>query len=142
MLVLGRTHGDLNVHNILLPADPTAYRLVDLGEFDTAAPLARDPMHLLLPIAAKWIATVDPSLVGHDLAQAIVPSRNHRPPRKVGRFVKVSREMHGALQRWAAGSGNGDLWAEQSLLSPVRVLWVGRTRRRANRKSRSPVIHR
>ncbi|MFI7578426.1 hypothetical protein [Micromonospora sp. NPDC049497] len=119
MIVLGRAHGDLNVNNVLLPADPAAYRLVDLGEFDTAAPLARDPMHLLLSIAAKWIATVDWSLVGHDLAQAIVPIRNHQPPRGVGRFAKVSREMHGALQRWAASSGIGDIWAEQSLLSLI-----------------------
>ncbi|MEU9740164.1 hypothetical protein AB0E12_13350 [Micromonospora chersina] len=119
VIVLGRAHGDLNVHNILLPADPAAYRLVDLGEFDTVAPLARDPMHLLLSIAAKWIATVDSSLVGHDLAQAIVPTQHYQPPKKVGRFAKVSREMHGALKRWADSSGNGDLWAEQSLLSLI-----------------------
>ncbi|SNY25367.1 hypothetical protein [Paractinoplanes atraurantiacus] len=129
MIVRGRAHGDLNVQNILLPADPASYQLVDLGEFDTAAPLARDPMHLLLSIVAKWIARVDPLLVGHDLAQAIVPTRNYQPPKKVGRFAKTSREMHGALQRWAADSGNGDLWAEQSLLSLIAAAlrFAGRT---------------
>lgn len=116
-IVRGRAHGDLNVHNILLPDEWSRYQLVDLGAFDEAAPLARDPMHLLLSVAAKWI--VNRELVGRDLAEAIVPIRNHRAPERVGRFAKVSRTLHDALRDWAGTSGYGDLWAEQSLLALI-----------------------
>ena len=39
-IVRGRAHGDLNVNNILLPRKWDRYQLVDLGDFDEAAPLA------------------------------------------------------------------------------------------------------
>ncbi|HEY0639821.1 MAG TPA: hypothetical protein VGD67_19415 [Pseudonocardiaceae bacterium] len=118
-IIRGRAHGDLNLHNILLPDKWKRYQLVDLGEFDTAAPLARDPMHLLLSVTAKWIATVDRRLVGRDLAEAVVPITHYRPPARVSRFATVSRKLHNALQEWARTNGHGDAWAEQSLLALI-----------------------
>ena len=54
----GVLHGDLNLGNVLMPVDPPRpreYKLIDLGRFSPTAPLARDPMHLLLSIAIEWL---------------------------------------------------------------------------------------
>jgi len=116
----GRAHRDLHAWNILLsldPFEPNNYRLIDLEYFSSAAPLARDPMILLLSIAKEWMRGIKAgSLPSRELIRVIVndPSSGSVLPT----HQKASREIHAVGYRWAAEqASSGDDWTAQSLLS-------------------------
>ncbi|MFF7446004.1 MULTISPECIES: phosphotransferase [unclassified Streptomyces] len=54
----GRAHGDLNLGNILVPTGggTKSFVLIDLARYSEAAPLARDPIQLLLHVVADRLA--------------------------------------------------------------------------------------
>ena len=117
----GRAHGDLNLGNVLMPVDPPRpeeYKLIDLGGFSPKAPLARDPMHLLLSIAIEWLKSgINPGTrLSRTLIDLIV-----RPGARTTEeeCQKVSQEIHAAGHSWAARKGLGDDWTRQSMLSLV-----------------------
>ena len=61
--LVGHTHGDLHVENILVPVIDDVvradrYRLIDLSAFDPAAPLTRDLATLLVSILAHQVGTL------------------------------------------------------------------------------------
>jgi hypothetical protein len=61
--LLGRAHGDLHTGNILVPVttltDDALFRLVDLANYDSHAPLARDPTGMLLGIVVRVLRYLD-----------------------------------------------------------------------------------
>jgi hypothetical protein len=126
----GRAHGDLNLGNVLMPVNPPRpeeYKLIDLGRFSPKAPLARDPMHLLLSIAIEWLKSgINPGTrLSQTLIDVIVRPGAQTTEQE---YQKVSQEIHGAGHSWAARKGLGDDWTRQSLLSLVGcgMLYAGR----------------
>jgi len=127
----GRAHGDLNLGNVLMPVDPPRpreYKLIDLGRFSPKAPLARDPMHLLLSIAIEWLkGGITPGTpLSRTLIKVIVSPRAQTTEKEC---QKVSRAIHEAGRSWAARTRSlGDDWTRQSLLSLVGcgMLYAGR----------------
>jgi hypothetical protein len=60
LILRGRAHGDLHLGNVFLPMragaiDADAYRLIDVSAFAERAPLAHDPLHLLLAIIGRHL---------------------------------------------------------------------------------------
>jgi hypothetical protein len=53
-LLVGKAHGDLSGRNILIPSistvQPSNFELIDYDHYTEDAPLARDPMHLLVTL--------------------------------------------------------------------------------------------
>ena len=126
----GRAHGDLNLGNVLMPVDPPRpeeYKLIDLGGFSPKAPLARDPMHLLLSIAVEWLKSgINPGTqLSRMLIDVIVRPGAQTTEKE---YQEVSQAIHGAGHKWAAAKGLGDDWTRQSLLSLVGcgMLYAGR----------------
>jgi hypothetical protein len=127
----GRAHGDLNLGNVLMPVDPPRpreYKLIDLGGFSPKAPLARDPMHLLLSIAVEWLkGGITPGTpLSRTLIKVIVSPRAQTTEKEC---QKVSRAIHETGRSWAAKTRSlGDDWTRQSLLSLVGcgMLYAGR----------------
>ena len=122
-MLCGCAHGDLNMRNILLPIEPLEpdeYKLIDLGEYADDAPLARDPMILLLSIALEWVLggiTLESNL-SRSLIRAIVDP-DGRIDAEVKPYQEVSRSIHMAGRTWAEKNGWGEDWTRQSLLSLI-----------------------
>ncbi|WP_157254508.1 AAA family ATPase [Nonomuraea typhae] len=121
-IATGRAHGDLSGRNIMLRMHPEplpgAYKLIDLDRFDTDAPLARDPMHLLVALAMDLLA--EDSLheaARHDLVGAIVDPQAGTSTGIVRRFGEISAAIHEGPMRWARRSGHGQDWRVQSMLA-------------------------
>lgn len=122
-MLRGCAHGDLHMRNILLPIEPLEpdeYKLIDLGEYADDAPLARDPMNLLLSIALEWIfgGITFESKLSRSLIKAIV-NPDGRIDAEVKPYQEVSRSIHVAGRIWAEQNGWGEDWTRQSLLSLV-----------------------
>jgi hypothetical protein len=123
VVVRGRTHGDLNVRNILVHDDPgpaeAKFKLVDVGGFSADGPLARDAAHLLLSIATVW-ATSGSGVDLRTLAQAVVPGRRLDP--SAGRFRADSTAILDSVTSWIRETfGIGEDWDRQRLLALVAV---------------------
>lgn len=97
-LLTGNAHGDLSSRNILIPADPDVrsdgFQLIDYDHFSRAAPLARDPMHLLVGLALDDFA--DRGAVRQEIIKAIVNPGEPGISNEVGDFVKISAAIHNA----------------------------------------------
>jgi hypothetical protein len=114
----GRAHGDLHLHNILIPVNPpeaAQYKLIDLGGYSSKAPLARDPMHFLLAISLDWMLNgISPgSSLSRALIDITVKPRGRNTEKE---YQVVSQAIHEAGREWAAATGWGKEWTEQSLL--------------------------
>ncbi|MFC4586279.1 hypothetical protein [Sphaerisporangium corydalis] len=125
----GCAHGDLNTGNVLLRRGRLEeFRLIDLGRFSDDAPLARDPMHLLLAMARRWVEQVKPHSSNRSaLIRAIVTPEEAGSTAVTG-YGAVSQAVHEVGQSWADGKGCGDQWRIESLLSLVGggLLFAGR----------------
>ena len=115
----GRAHGDLHLGNILMPhspLQPAKYILIDLDNYSTDAPLARDPMYLLLSVAADWLREITPgSNTSHQLIDAIVKPPGDIPA--LTEYGKICRAVHEQAYLWGKVGGRGDDWTQQSMLS-------------------------
>lgn len=115
----GRAHGDLHMGNIVLSKDDRSaknFKLIDLGQYDAKAPLARDPMYLLMSIAEHWLTSTKlGSNVSNDLISVIVDRTSHLPETKP--HLEVSKEIYDASYNWTAKTGAGDEWPNQILLA-------------------------
>ncbi|MFI6503797.1 AAA family ATPase [Nonomuraea typhae] len=120
-MVTGRAHGDLSGRNILLPMDPPRpgeYVLIDLDRFDAEAPLARDPMHLLVALAMDLLAARPLDEQDRlDLVEAVADPPGPAGAAPVRRFGEISAAIHDGLVPWARGTGHGKEWREQSVLA-------------------------
>ncbi|MFI6096315.1 hypothetical protein ACIA8G_12210 [Lentzea sp. NPDC051213] len=118
----GLCHGDLHVHNLLVPTKPVidanSYKLLDLGRFTYNGPLARDPMKLLGSIAAEWLPDLAPDTgLRRRLAELIVePDTTSETPPTTG-YRAVSQRIHEASELLALESGAGHDWPRQKLLA-------------------------
>ena len=132
-MLLGRAHGDLNGRNILVPTRPVVqpdrYVLIDLDRFDAAAPLTRDPMHLLVALAMDIFAS--DKLGGSDrrrLVEAIIdPYRT--ASEGLEQFRQISVAVHEGTGEWADGAGYGADWRQQCALSLVAAALMNLGRR-------------
>lgn len=131
-LLVGKAHGDLSGRNILIPSIPDVraddFELIDYDHYSEDAPLARDPMHLLVALALDDFGRLQSA--GPDLIRAIVDPYQVGASGRVGYFREISRDIHEAcVASFPTRVGLGDLWSPQCLLALVGValLRVGRT---------------
>lgn len=122
-LFFGTAHGDLSGRNIFVPTKPSvsakSFVLIDYDRFSERAPLARDPMHLLVAlvldefndIASKWRV---------DLARVLVDPDTRGIPPQIEHIRKLSAAIHMASAPKAA-KGWGWEWTRQCLLSLAGV---------------------
>jgi hypothetical protein len=121
MAVRGNAHGDLHLQNILLPMAPVRaaeFRLIDLSNFAADAPLARDPVHLLL-------STVLPALGQFSAGQkvellsilAALPYEQPEPSLGLEGHHRLALGVYTAGQGAVSASGMADDWADQTALA-------------------------
>ncbi|MCP3785264.1 hypothetical protein NLX85_18015 [Micromonospora sp. A3M-1-15] len=131
-LLVGKAHGDLSGRNILIRSKPKVrsndFELIDYDHYSEDAPLARDPMHLLVALALDDFGRLQSD--GPDLIRAIVDPYQARVSGRVAYFQEISRAVHDAcVASFPTRAGLGNLWSPQCLLALVGValLRVGRT---------------
>ncbi len=131
-LLVGKAHGDLSGRNILIRSKPDVrthtFQLIDYDHYSEDAPLARDPMHLLVALALDDFGRLQSA--GPDLIRAIVDPLRVGSSGRVGYFQEISRAVHEAcVSSFPTRAGLGNLWSPQCLLALVGValLRVGRT---------------
>lgn len=136
-VLLGKAHGDLSSRNILIPAnlrvESSGFHLIDYDHFSQDAPLARDPMHLLVGLALDEFA--DRPAVRGEIIKAIVNPGNPDISPEVGDFALVSAAIHNACaDSFPRRRGLSRHMREQCLLALVGVALrhVGRDRRVKN----------
>jgi tetratricopeptide (TPR) repeat protein len=120
-LLVGKAHGDLNGRNVLIPVKPPkvdadSYVLIDCDRYSDQAPLARDPMHLLVALALDNFdehGTKSRKQIASVLVDPNVSS-------SADRFQKISVAIHGAC-RLQISKGWGSEWDRQCLLSLIGV---------------------
>jgi hypothetical protein len=130
-LTTGLAHGDLHLDNIIVPrrpGDPAAFRLIDLTTFDEAAPLARDPMHLLLSACGPHLPRLDRAARAR-LIQALVNDvADPGLPAPLTAATAAVRE--GGAEAYAAGERTDDWHVERMLaLVAAGLMFVGRAQR-------------
>ncbi|MGW5581064.1 hypothetical protein [Micromonospora chokoriensis] len=131
-LLVGKAHGDLSGRNILIRSKPDvqsdSFELIDYDHYSDDAPLARDPMHLLVSLALDDFDRLQSA--GPEVIRAIVDPYQPGVSGRVAYFQRISRAVHEAcVSSFPTNSGLGDFWAPQCLLALVGValLRVGRT---------------
>ena len=121
MAVLGNAHGDLHLQNILLPMtpiQPEEFRLIDLSGYGADAPLARDPMHLLLSTLLPVLDEFSAGQKGELLTiLARLPYEERAPSLGLqGRYL-LARGVYDAGLSAMTGAGMRDDWADQTALA-------------------------
>ncbi|MFF4730164.1 hypothetical protein ACFY3M_33480 [Streptomyces mirabilis] len=120
-VVHGLAHGDLHLHNALVPLRrgtlcPDAFRLIDLSTFADDAPLTRDVATLMLSVLAERAPT---GLIDeHELAllRHVVDPRDAYVARIVPELALLVDDVHSACTDVASGGWHA-LWSDQLLLS-------------------------
>lgn len=120
-VVHGLAHGDLHLHNALVPLRrgtlrPDAFRLIDLSTFAEDAPLTRDVATLMLSVLAERAPT---GLIDeHELAllRHVVDPRDAYAARIVPELALLVDDLHSACADVASGGWQA-LWSDQLLLS-------------------------
>ncbi|MFD6712517.1 hypothetical protein ACFXA2_04755 [Micromonospora chalcea] len=128
---IGKAHGDLSARNILLQARPEVdndFWLIDYDHFAVDAPLANDPMHLLVALALDDFAEVRSR--GTEYINVIV-NPNAPYSRRIGDFHDISLAIHKAVGSGlsALGKGLGDSWEPQCLVGLIGAALVHLGRR-------------
>lgn len=128
--LVGKAHGDLNGHNIIVRLAPSviadSFTLIDYDRYATKAPLTRDPMHLLVALALEEFKHLKP-LLWPPVAEVLVdPHRTDIAPRYEP-FRQIAQAVYEASVP-PERKGFGDEWAEQCLLGLVGagLLHLGR----------------
>ncbi|GLZ06259.1 hypothetical protein Acsp03_37250 [Actinomadura sp. NBRC 104412] len=121
-LIIGKAHGDLSGRNILVvngskrPADE--YFLIDYDRYSDKAPLARDPMHLLVALTLDRFHQFHPDF-RRALAEVVVAPDTRDTPQAVRHIKKLSEALRTETRGLARAKGMGSQWEEQRLLSLV-----------------------
>jgi len=127
---IGNVHGDLHPGNILIPRDPTGYRLIDLSRFGSNRALAFDPAYLMLTIAACYLPRLAPS-ERDALAELLTdPADGQRTGMPAPGEVLTA--IMAAAGGWAARNALGDEWRRELLLNVLgcALIMTGRDRLR------------
>jgi hypothetical protein len=119
----GKAHGDLHSENVLIPvADRQvpgpSFWLIDLARYESLGPLARDPAHLMLYVAARALPDLTANQADVLLKLLLDPGyeAGHLLP---GWLVAAVTAMHAAGGPWARGRGLGEEWQRQTRLAIV-----------------------
>ena len=140
-VIRGRAHGDLSGRNILVPIDPPqpdGFKLIDLDRYATAAPLARDPMHLLVALAIDRFRDSTPTASEQEaLLKALADPGRSSPSVDPHSFESVVRAVYRGSRRLALQSGYGGDWAAQCQVAVVAaaLMHLGRDLRFSNQTS-------
>jgi hypothetical protein len=132
--LLGPAHGDLQPENILLPMTrrqvrESGYRLIDLSRFAPDAPLARDPMHLLLSIVARHLGRIASPDERDALIRLLVDPDSPSSADHVPTWIhKVTLAITSARPKWVEKSFQPE-WREQTALSLLACALVFTGRR-------------
>jgi hypothetical protein len=132
--IIGFGHGDLSVHNVLVPTWPKlragGFVLIDYGSFGHEYPLARDPMYLLVSLATQWLRdTRLPSSRSHALIRELARAGPPVPDLGLSDYRKVIDTIFDTGRTWAATqAAMGGHWLPQSFLAlaGAALTFIGR----------------
>lgn len=131
--LIGYGHGDLNVHNVLVPTEPElnadGFLLIDYGTFSYQYPLARDPMYLLVSLATQWLKDITlPSRKSRALAMELARPGPQPPDLGLADYRNVIGTIFETSHSWAASQHQGRTWLAQSFLAlaGVALTFIGR----------------
>jgi tetratricopeptide (TPR) repeat protein len=108
-LLTGKAHGDLSARNVLLdkrrPESAESFQLIDYDHFAGDAPLAYDPMHLLVALALDEFETVQRYPQMH--IDVILDPDFPGDAAPISHFHATSRAIHDAVRESFSHSGYG-----------------------------------
>jgi hypothetical protein len=121
MVVVGCAHGDLHADNVLVPQkpfpDPLSYRLIDLAAYNSNAPLARDPSHLLLSILVNEVAELT-EIKRQAVSEFLIdPSSSGSEHLLVAGVLSLAKSIREVGEGFASELGLLDHWQDQTLVS-------------------------
>jgi tetratricopeptide (TPR) repeat protein len=129
-LIVGKAHGDLSGRNIFLRTEPEpepeSYVLIDYDHFQLRAPLAWDPMHLLVALVLDEFPLYRE--LREDLIRAVVDPERAEVHEGVAHVRELGRAIGSGAEDAYKNSGFGPSWRQQFLLCLVGVglIHVGR----------------
>jgi hypothetical protein len=123
--LVGHAHGDLHPGNVILAADGPTHRdeqdrgpwFIDLSCYDRAAVLARDPVHFILSVVARFLPDLTDTQ-RRALADVVVDPRAPAQLLPAGLHAAVDA-VHRAGLDWAQQNEVWDEWEQQHLLAVV-----------------------
>jgi hypothetical protein len=96
---------------------PKRYQLIDLGRFSPETPVSRDPMKLLLSVAADWLPSLAAgSSIRSSLAELMVAPRRYPAAPAVAGYRTVVERIHEAAESWSMTRQLAHDWSQQNLL--------------------------
>jgi hypothetical protein len=113
----GNAHGDLHPGNILLPADPSKFRLIDLSHAGAKRPLEFDPVHLLLTTIAYLLPELS-SRQSDSLADLLLEPAHDRDSWVPGPLCNLVKTITISGNDWAGRTMTAE-WREVTLLCLV-----------------------
>jgi hypothetical protein len=121
LALYGRAHGDLHPDNIVLPVGPQPevdkYRLIDLSAYSAAAPLSRDPGHLLLSCIITEVSEMT-EVQRQAVADYLIDPATDAPARlQISGVCDMANEIAEAGQGFARRLDMLDDWQDMQLLS-------------------------
>lgn len=121
MVIVGCAHGDLHADNVLVPQkplpNPAEYRLIDLAAHSSSAPLARDPIHLLLSMLVREVADLT-DIKRQAVSEFLLDPSVDRPEHlQVAGLLSLTKGMSAAGEEFANKLRLLDHWQDQTLLS-------------------------
>lgn len=136
---LGKAHGDLSGRNILLPwqkpVEPGKFQLIDYDRFRKDAPLARDPMHLLVALVLDDLARPGSSLrESPDLAHVLVDPEQGGQQSPLHSHALLAAKIRDASN--VRSRGLGEDWRRECLLflAAAAMLHLGRDLRTEDKR--------
>ncbi|MFB4305049.1 hypothetical protein ACA511_02950 [Actinomadura sp. GTD37] len=121
LALYGKAHGDLHPDNIVLPVGPhpevDKYRLIDLSAYSPAAPLSRDPVHLLLSCVITEVAEMT-EVQRKAIADFLIDPTMDAPARlQVSGVCDIANDIAEAGEKYARQIDMLDDWQDAQLLS-------------------------
>ena len=121
LALYGKAHGDLHPDNIMLPvgAQPEVdkYQLIDLSGYSAAAPLSRDPVHLLLSCIITEVSEMT-EMQRQAVADLLIDPAMDAPAQlQVSGVYDIGSEIAEAGEGFARRVSMLDDWQDMQLLS-------------------------
>lgn len=118
--ILGCSHGDLHLENVLVPigpggVDPASFRLIDLSYFRELAPLSLDPATLILSVIATKISTL--GAVSRRALMGLLTASAPSVPLEIVGLEKVITTVQERGREYFQRHGLTDEWDQQQQLS-------------------------
>jgi tetratricopeptide (TPR) repeat protein len=135
-LLTGKAHGDLSARNILMDrrrnGSAKSFQLIDYDHFAADAPLAYDPMHLLVALALDHFDVV--RLYPRMFIDVILDPDYPGDAAPIGHFHAISRAIHEAVRSSFSSSGYGGDYESQCwlALAGAGLVHLGRELRAAD----------